>query len=172
VRVLKLQPCGLQRVRAAQPTDSHLLAPLCAAHAEFERLQYNATDHIEHLKRALAGGQLYAWLLEMGGHPMGYASVTLDYSTLSARRFAHLDCLYLEEAARGQGGGRQLMGAVQAFAREKGCAELQWQTPHWNQQAMQFYDALGAKGVPKQRYVLSLAGAMHHKPSTDFTEPR
>ena len=36
-----------------------------------------------------------------GGAAVGYASVTLDWSTLSARRFAHLDCLYLQPGARG-----------------------------------------------------------------------
>lgn len=169
--MLKVQASGLMQVRAAQSNDSHLLVPLCAAHARFERLPYNTSGHNARLKDALASGQLHAWLLEVGGCPKGYASVTLDYSTLSGQRFAHLDCLYLEDAARGLGGGRLLMAAVQAFAREKSCAELQWQTPDWNLRAMHFYASLGARGSAKQRYALSLDDAANHKPSTDLTEP-
>lgn len=92
-----------------------------------------------------------------GGVAVGYASVTLDWATLSARRFAHLDCLYLQPTARGQGGGQALMYAVQLFAQSQGCTNLQWQTPVWNQLAIRFYDRLGATGVTKQRYTLLLS---------------
>lgn len=143
-----------QVVRAAVPADAEALAPLCAAHAAYERLPYSATGHTQRLRQALANGLLHVWLMEQGGSAVGYASVTLDWATLSARRFAHLDCLYLDPEARGQGGGQMLMQAAQAFAREQGCTTLQWQTPEWNHGARRFYQRLGAVGVGKQRYAL------------------
>ena len=151
-------PLPLQ-VRPAQPADAQLLAPLCAAHAAFERLPFCVDGHTERLQTALADGLFRAWLLEQGGVAVGYASATLDFATLSARRFAHLDCLYLVPAARGQSGGQALLHAVQAFAESQGCAELQWQTPGWNHRAIRFYDRLGATGTAKQRYTLSLLAA-------------
>lgn len=144
------------RVRPAQPADAQLLTPLCAAHADFERLPFCAQGHSERLHTALASRLLHAWLLVQGGATVGYASVTLDMATLSARRFAHLDCLYLQPAARGQGGGQALMQAVQLFAQAQGCTNLQWQTPAWNHAAIRFYSRLGATRVTKQRYTLSL----------------
>lgn len=145
-------------VRAALPADAATLAPLCADHATYERLPYNAEGHAQRLYAALARGQLHAWLLldGEGGSAVGYASATLDFATLSGQRFAHMDCLYLAPAARGQGGGQLLVQAVLAFARAQGCSTLQWQTPDWNVDAMRFYARLGATASPKQRYTLAL----------------
>ncbi len=159
--MLTSAPCrgaNLQGVRAALPADAAALAPLCAAHAAYERLAYTAAGHAQRLHTALASGQLHAWLLldGEGGNAVGYASATLDFSTLSGQRFAHMDCLYLAPAARGQGGGQLLVQALQAFARAQGCSTLQWQTPDWNVDAMRFYARLGATASAKQRYMLAL----------------
>ncbi len=145
-------------VRAASPADAAALAPLCADHAAYERLPYGAAGHAQRLHTALASGQLHAWLLldGEGGNAVGYASATLDFATLSGQRFAHMDCLYLAPAARGQGGGQLLVQTVQAFARAQGCSALQWQTPDWNVDAMRFYARLGATASAKQRYTLAL----------------
>lgn len=158
-------PPALYSVRAAVAADVDALVPLCAAHAAYERLPYSAAGHAECLRVALASGQLHAWLLVVGqgdravlGNAVGYASATLDFSTLSGQRFAHLDCLYLAPDARGQGGGQLLVQAVQALARAQGCTTLQWQTPDWNADAMRFYARLGATACAKQRYTLVLGG--------------
>jgi GNAT superfamily N-acetyltransferase len=144
-------------VRAAVPADASELAPLCAAHAAYERLPYQEAGHVQRLQVALSSGQLHVWLSERDGIAVGYASVTLDFATLSGQRFAHLDCMYLAPDTRGRGDGHALMRAVQAFATEQGCTELQWQTPDWNHDAMRFYARLGARGSAKQRYTLNLA---------------
>lgn len=154
---LALPRAAGQVVRAAEPIDALALEPLCAAHAAHERLTYSAAGHAERIRAALASGQLHGWLLEQGGSAVGYASLTLDFSTLSGQRFAHLDCLYLAPAARNQGGGLALLRAVQAYARLQGCTTLQWQTPDWNHDAMSFYARLGASALSKQRYTLALA---------------
>lgn len=144
-------------VRAAQPADAAVLAPLCAAHAEYERLPFSTVGYVARLHAALARGQVHAWLLlGQEGVAVGYASATLDFATLSAQRFVHLDCLYLAPGARGQGGGLALVQAVQGFARRQGCNTLQWQTPDWNHDAIRFYARLGATACAKQRYTLAL----------------
>lgn len=156
MRVLSSLELESLQVRAALPSDSHALASLCAAHAAYERLPYCASGHSDRLQDALTHGLLHAWLLEQHDAAVGYASVTLDFATLGAGRFAHLDCMYLEPAARCQGGGQKLMQAVQSFAKAQSCKELQWQTPQWNHGAIRFYERLGASGAAKQRYVLTL----------------
>ncbi len=143
-------------VRTAVPADAIALAQLCAEHAAYERMPYRAVGHVQRLQAALSSGRLDVWLLELDGLAVGYASVTLDFATLRAQRFAHLDCLYLAPAARGHGGGQALMRVVQAFAIDQGCVEMQWQTPDWNHDAMRFYARLGARASAKQRYTLNL----------------
>lgn len=143
-------------VRAAGPADAAVLSRLCAAHAAYEHIRHDGAGHAERLAQALQTHRLRMWLALMGGEPVGYASTTLDFSTLDAQPFVHLDCLYLEPAARGQGLGRALMAAVAQHARDIGVRQLQWQTPVWNAQAIGFYDALGARRLDKCRYTLAV----------------
>lgn len=156
--VLIPQPQGAWQVHRALPEHAERLSPLCAAHSAYERCDFVADGHVQRLQAALASGRVQAWWLEYSGKgdALGYASVTLDWATLAAQPFAHLDCLYLTEPARGLGGGRLLVDAAIRFAREQGCATLQWQTPHWNIDAIRFYQRLGARSQAKERFVLPL----------------
>lgn len=143
-------------IRAATPDDAADLAQLCRAHAAYEGLPYQTEGHALRLGAALEDGRVQAWLLMQDGQAAGYAAATLDFSTLSARPFLHLDCLYVDDALRGQGWGSALMATVRRHAGTKGCAELQWQTPAWNEGAIRFYDRSGAMCTLKQRYVLAI----------------
>lgn len=120
MRVLSSLELGSLRVRAALPRDAHALSFLCEAHAAYERLPFCASGHSDRLFDGLTHGLLHCWLPEQNDAVVGYASVTLDFTTLGADRFAHLDCLYLEPEARSHGGGQMLMRAVQCFAQAKG----------------------------------------------------
>lgn len=148
------QGSGAAAVRAATPHDAQVLSALCAEHAAYERVAFAPKDHALHLGKALAEARLRAWLAIQGAEVLGYASVTLDFSTLAASPFAHLDCLYLRETARGRGLGRALMAEVKAFAAAQHCRQLQWQTPPWNAHAIGFYQSLGATALVKQRFSL------------------
>jgi GNAT superfamily N-acetyltransferase len=146
-------PAYIQRAGAA---DIQRLLPLCAEHAAYERLAYSAEGGEDELARALESGRLHAWIAVEGSTAIGYASATLDFSTLDRATFLHMDCLYVREAWRGRGVGHQLWKAVHAFARAQGCHNMQWQTPEWNVDAARFYRRLGAAETIKRRYVLPL----------------
>lgn len=148
------------RVRPARAGDAEALAALCRAHATFEKLPYQADGHANRLAQALENAQLHAWVAERNGEIVGYASATLDFSTLCARTFIHLDCLYLSPQARNCGLGSALMAAVAEFGRSQGCSNMQWQTPAWNEAALRFYDRSGALRLSKQRYTLPLAAVV------------
>lgn len=143
-------------VRPACAADAPALSHLCEAHAAFEGIPHTSQGHAARLAAALSAGRLHIWLCLLDEAAVGYASATQDYSTLAAAPFFHLDCLYLEPIARGQGLGGDLLAAVLAQAHSLGCAQLQWQTPVWNADAMRFYDRLGAVRLTKQRYTLAL----------------
>lgn len=146
---------------AAGPSDAPALAALCREHAAYERLAPCDDAGFEaRLAAALAAQRLHAWLVWRDGQALGYASLTLDFATLSARPFAHLDCLYLRPAARGQGLGAKLLRQAQDFAAALGCAELQWQTPAWNEGAQRFYRRAGATVLDKKRFVLALPAGL------------
>ncbi|SDP88754.1 Acetyltransferase (GNAT) family protein [Rhodoferax sp. OV413] len=144
------------RVRSAGPDDAEQLAALCQAHAEFERLDFDAHGFAQRLAAALSCGALHAWLALDGAQAVGYATASPVFSTLQAAHYMHMDCLYLMPEFRGQGLGGVLMQAVRDHAQAQGCQQLQWQTPDWNHGAIDFYHRAGALGLPKQRFSLAL----------------
>ncbi len=146
-------------IRAAGPADAARLARLCADHAAFEQIPYDPAGHAERLTDALAAQppRLHAWLVVRDDELLGYATATLDFSTLDGRPFLHMDCLYVDELARNHGLGARLMQSVLVCARQLGCTNLQWQTPDWNQDAIRFYRRSGARELTKARFTLSVS---------------
>lgn len=149
---------AIARVRRANGGDLALLLPLCAEHAAFEQVTCAATGRGDALAAALdeSPPRLHSWLALVDVDAVGYASATLDFSTLDAAPFLHLDCLYVRGSRRGQGIGLKLWQAAHDFGMQAGCATMQWQTPAWNEDAARFYRRLGAVELDKRRYVLDL----------------
>ena len=78
---------------------------------------------------------------------VGYLLYHLGYDADLAARNLHVIDLYVSPAARRQGAGRALMQAAAQLGREAGGAYLVWAVYVPNQQAADFYTALGAHYV-------------------------
>jgi GNAT superfamily N-acetyltransferase len=145
--------------RRARAGDLGALVDLCKAHAEFERVGYDAAGKADRLWQALANHppRLHAWVCSSGHDVAGYATATREYSTWNACEYLHLDCLFIRADARGAGLGARLLQAVIAFARDSGLPQLQWQTPEWNLDACRFYLRHGGIARPKSRFTLDIA---------------
>lgn len=147
------------RIRRVAPADLEALLLLCREHAAFEGATYVERGQRQALPAALFGAvsALHGWVVEDGGELAGYMTATLDYATWDARRFVHMDCLYLRPAYRRAGLGRRFIEELRRFAAAQGCAEIQWQTPADNAEAIAFYRRMGARGKTKQRFHLEVA---------------
>jgi GNAT superfamily N-acetyltransferase len=145
-------------IRPAAPTDIAAVLPLMAEHAAFERLDYMQQARLDMLPAALVTTppRLYLWLAQVDDAIVGYASATLDFSTLDRATYLHMDCLFVRTGWRGHGIGRGLWHRLRDFAYARGCLNMQWQTPDWNEDAARFYRRLGAKEWLKRRYTLRL----------------
>lgn len=145
---------GVSTVRSS---DTPSLVALCAEHARYERASYDPSTKIGLLQRALFAKpvRLFAWLAWKDQMPIGYATATVEFSTWAACNYLHMDCLFVQERARGNAVGAKLLHAVIEKARVLGLRELQWQTPDWNLDAIRFYARHGASAKPKQRFVLA-----------------
>ena len=141
-------------IRRAAPCDIDSLVRLCREHAAFEDAAFIEHDRRRGLESALFGPAplLFGWVAEGQEELAGYMTATIDYSTWDARRFLHMDCLFLRPAYRRMGLGRAFLMELRRFARVAGCAEIQWQTPVDNVDAIAFYRKIGAHGRPKQRF--------------------
>ncbi len=145
-------------IRPIQIQDLEQLVQLCAEHAEYERQSYDPSGKLEALERAIFGDapKAFVWVVAAEHKLLGFASVTLEFSTWDADQFAHLDCLYLQPEARGKGIGSTLFKTILEFAANQNCLNLQWQTPDWNTSAIAFYEHLGATSKTKQRFTLAI----------------
>jgi GNAT superfamily N-acetyltransferase len=146
-------------VRRVAPSDLGAMQTLCREHAEYERSAVRTQD-LCRLGEALFGpaAKLDAWVVVHEDNVVGIASAAACFSTWTAEHYYHLDCLFLRSAARGHGIGRCLMKAIAGHARAQGYSRMEWQTPAWNDPAVRFYEALGARRANKIRFALELDG--------------
>lgn len=145
-------------IRRAQARYVLALMAICEEHAAFEQLPHDPAGGEDRLCQAMAGRspRLYAWLAWIEDQLAGYASATVDFSTLDRAQYLHMDCLYVREGWRGQSIGMRLWEHVRDHALALECVSMQWQTPSWNEGAARFYRRLGAKESVKLRYGLTI----------------
>lgn len=136
------------------------LLDLCREHAAYEKAPFHDDGQVDRWRSALAGPTpaLHAWMVLDDGHPCGFMTVTTDFATWSARRFAYLDCLYLRDEYRGRGAGRLLFDRLHEFARAEGCDWVEWQTPVDNELGIGFYEHMGARSKLKARFTYEVPG--------------
>ena len=142
-------------IRHAVPQDCNALLGLITEHARFE--QADATLTAGELQAILASDAPPVTILVAvtGSDLVGYAAITFDFALWRARRWAHLDCLFLSDGDRGQGLGATLLGAAADHALACGADRMEWQTPAWNERAIAFYRRSGSIGSAKIRFTLS-----------------
>lgn len=143
-------------VRKAESSDARALLELIREHATFEKSA--ATISLKRLRELLADrdAPVTFFAAEYDGVVQGYASLTFDYATWRGEKFGHLDCLFVREATRGNGVGKQLFYEVIQSAWNAGADRLEWQTPDWNSDAIRFYNREGGIAHSKQRFGLDL----------------
>jgi ribosomal protein S18 acetylase RimI-like enzyme len=144
------------RVRDARAEDVADLVALVTEHAAYERATPPAPgleERLRHLLFEVDHPRLHCFVAEGTDDRInGYATCAPEMSTWTGTEYLHLDCLFLREGTRGLGLGRLLLDAVRKQAVSRGLAEVQWQTPAWNVDAIRFYDRTGARSADKRRY--------------------
>lgn len=145
-------------IREIEEKDLDQLLILCSKHAEYEKAPYRSAGKKEKLHAAIFSDpkQVYGLVVEVSEEIVGYATYTFDFSTWDAQKFIYLDCLYLEDHCRSYGIGQVLIEKIKETGQLNGCINMQWQTPEFNERAIQFYNRIGATGKNKVRFCLPL----------------
>jgi GNAT superfamily N-acetyltransferase len=134
-------------IRSASATDIPLIAQFIRDLAEYERLAHEVRFDEAVLETKLFGPRPYAEVLigEIDGAPQGFALFFHNFSTFEGKPGVYLEDLFVRPEARGAGLGKALLKKLAAIAGERDCARLEWSVLDWNEPAIQFYKALGAK---------------------------
>lgn len=135
-------------IRAATMADVPLILGFIRSLAEFENLSSEVEATEETLRATLfpANGRPAAEcrLAFMGSTPAGFAIYFTNYSTFLARPGLYLEDLFVPPDFRGRGIGKALLLDLAKLANERGCGRMEWTVLDWNENAIAFYESMGA----------------------------
>ncbi|MEP6955808.1 MAG: GNAT family N-acetyltransferase [Chthoniobacterales bacterium] len=134
----------MRRVAAA---DIPLLLQLIRELAEYERAPNDVVATEAGLEEVLLGEKPAAEVLlaTEEGEAVGFAVYFFNFSTWLGRAGLYLEDLFVRPESRGKGYGRALLVRLAQIAQERGCGRMEWAVLDWNEPAIGFYKALGAK---------------------------
>ena len=137
-------------IRSATAADVPLILGFIRGLAEYERMldQVEATE--ERLQASLfpANGRVpdaHCVIGSVDGVAAGFALYFFNYSTFLARPGLYLEDLFVKPEFRGAGLGKALLLHLARLAHERGCGRMEWAVLDWNEPAIGFYEAIGAK---------------------------
>jgi GNAT superfamily N-acetyltransferase len=135
------------KIRTATPEDVPIILQLIRDLATYERAPDEVTATEEQLHQVLFGPRPAAEVVLAleGDAPVGFAVFFHNFSTWLGRPGLYLEDLFVKPEERGKGYGLALLVHLARIARDRGCGRMEWAVLDWNETAIQFYRALGAK---------------------------
>lgn len=134
-------------IRWARPGDEATVLRLVRALATYEREPDAVKATEESLTDTLFApdAQVFAFIAEWEGTPVGLALWFQTYSTWTGKPSLYLEDLFVDDAGRGRGVARALMQRLAREAKTRGCARIDWAVLDWNVEAMAFYERIGGR---------------------------
>jgi GNAT superfamily N-acetyltransferase len=135
------------QIRPACVQDVPVILELIRDLATYERAPEEVVATEEQLVDVLFGERPVAEVLLAfeGESPVGFAIYFYNFSTWLGRPGLYLEDLFVKPEKRGKGYGRALLVDLAKIARDRGCGRMEWAVLDWNEPAIEFYRALGAK---------------------------
>jgi len=141
-------------LRAAEPRDTESIVGLIGELAEFEQLTHLLQVTPDKLAPHLFGPKPVAecWVAELAnGDVVAFALTFTNFSTFLAQPGLYLEDLYVQPAHRSAGIGKALLQHLGRIAIERGCGRFEWSVLDWNENAIRFYEKMGATVMPDWR---------------------
>jgi GNAT superfamily N-acetyltransferase len=140
-------------IRRATPADVALVLGFIRSLAKYEKLEDRVVATEDDLRHWLFGSSPVAEVLLAleGDEAAGFALFFPNFSTFLGRPGIYLEDLFVRDASRGRGIGRQLLTHLARLAIERGWGRVEWAVLDWNAPAIRFYESLGATVMPDWR---------------------
>ena len=140
-------------LRAATPTDLPAIVGLIRELAEYEKLAHLVVVTPESLAPHLFGPRPAAEAVvgEVNDRVVAFALFFTNFSTFLGRPGLYLEDLYVQPAHRGTGLGKALLQHLGELAVARGCGRFEWSVLDWNENAIRFYQRMGATMMPDWR---------------------
>jgi GNAT superfamily N-acetyltransferase len=137
-------------LRAAEPRDVSAIVGLIHELAAFEKLSHLCQTSAESLAPHLFGARPVAECVvgEVDAEVIAFALFFTNFSTFLAKPGLYLEDLYVQPSHRGTGLGKALLEHLGRLAAERGCGRFEWSVLDWNENAIRFYESMGATVMP------------------------
>ena len=134
-------------IRAAGVEDVPVILELIRELATYERAPNEVVATEKQLVEVLFGERPTAEVLLAFERksPVGFAVFFHNFSTWLGRPGLYLEDLFIKPEKRGKGYGRAVLVDLAKIALDRGCGRMEWAVLNWNEPAIKFYRALGAK---------------------------
>jgi GNAT superfamily N-acetyltransferase len=136
-------------LRPATVADIPVILDFIRGLAEYEKLAHEVEATEARLRATLfpptGSAAAECVIAFLGDVPAGFALFFPSYSTFLAKPGLYLEDLFVRPEHRGQGVGRALILHVAHLANQRGCGRMEWAVLDWNEPAIGFYEALGAR---------------------------
>ncbi len=142
-------------IRAAKIEDINELLVLFQKHALYEKSDFIFENKKERLEEYLFKNKILNCLViesKNNNKLIGYTTYLKQFSSWDVDFYLYMDCLFIEEDYRSLGLGKRLMDKLKDEAKKLNCNLIQWQTPNFNEKAMNFYNKIGAISKNKERF--------------------
>lgn len=140
-------------IRPAQPSDVVHIHGMILELAVFEKLEHMVVATEALLHEGLFGVKpvCEAIVGVEDGQVVTFALFFHNFSTFLTRKGLYLEDLYVQQAHRGKGYGRQMLVALAQLALERQCGRFEWTVLDWNENAIKLYQGMGAELMPEWR---------------------
>ena len=134
-------------IREATVEDSNLILGFILELATYEKAEKEVVATVDDIKSALfdSGSTANAVICTSDGEPIGFALYFLNFSTWLGKYGLYLEDLYISPNYRGTGAGKRLLRYLAELSVENNYGRFEWSVLDWNEPAIKFYEAIGAK---------------------------
>ena len=134
-------------IKNAEPGDAPVILSFIKKLAEYEKLSGEVSATEKDLKNTLFSENPKAECLigYENDSPAAFAVFFHNYSTFLGKYGIYLEDLFVLPEKRGKGYGKAMLKRLAQIAVERNCGRFEWSVLDWNEPAIKFYKAFGAK---------------------------
>lgn len=133
-------------IRQAGAADTDAIYNMINGLSVYRETPLDALPDVEELRKFLFSSEATpeAYIGEIDGTIVGYAVISLSYSTWPGRYSLNVEDLYFTPDYRGRGAGKVMLQYIAQLAIARRCNRIEWNVLEWDRSAKDFYDSINA----------------------------